>query len=118
MNWFNQLRWLRRLALVGFVSLAGCGNDDAAAVKALKDLKVGLGYDENGSVTEVSFFNTEATDDDLVHLKGLPKLTTLFIGSRIGDKGLSHVEGLTTLNFIDCTFNTKITDKEWPISRA
>ena len=106
----STLREAKRLGYSDRQIAVALGSD-AAAIKALKDLKVGLGYDENGSVTEVSFFNTEATDDDLVHLKGLPKLTTLFIGSRIGDKGLSHVEGLTTLNFIDCTFNTKITDK-------
>ena len=79
--------------------LAGCGNDDAAAVKALKALKAGMGTDENGSVTEVDFSNSQATDDDLVHLKGLPKLSTLFIGSQISDKGMAHVEGLTTLTF-------------------
>ena len=111
MKWFDQLHWLQKLALASCMFLAGCGNDDAEAVKALKALKAGMGTDENGSVIEVDFSNSQATDDDLVHLKGLPKLSTLFIGSQISDKGMAHVEGLTTLTFVDCTFNTKITDK-------
>ena len=111
MKWFDQLHWLQNLALASCMFLAGCGNDDAEAVKALKALKAGMGTDENGSVIEVDFSNSQATDDDLVHLKGLPKLSTLFIGSQISDKGMAHVEGLTTLTFVDCTFNTKITDK-------
>ena len=104
----SRVRWL---VVLGCLVLGGCGSDEEDAVVALKGLGVGMGLDEDGSVVEIDFSGSRATDDDVAHLKRLPKLTIIYISTAMGDGGMSHLEGLTGLISIDCTFNTKITDK-------
>jgi Leucine-rich repeat (LRR) protein len=104
----SRVRWL---VVLGCLVLVGCGSDEEDAVVALKGLGVGMGLDEDGSVVEIDFSGSRATDDDVAHLKRLPKLTIIYISTAMGDGGMSHLEGLTGLISIDCTFNTKITDK-------
>ena len=46
----------------------------------------------------------ELTDDGLVHLQGMTKLTFLHLGSTaVGDKGLSHLEHLKALKDLKVT---------------
>ncbi len=104
----SRVRWL---VVLGCLVLVGCGSDEEDAVVALKGLGGGMGLDEDGSVVEIDFSGSRATDDDVAHLKRLPKLTIIYISTAMGDGGMSHLEGLTGLISIDCTFNTKITDK-------
>jgi Leucine-rich repeat (LRR) protein len=84
--------------------------DDAAAVAALESLDVELARYDTGSIMEVRFEAGKASDDDLVHLKGLPNLKEVTLsGSPITDAGLEHLKGLSTLTMLDLS-GSEITD--------
>ena len=52
------------------------------------------------------------TDEDLEHLKGMPKLRTLYlIGTQITDAGLEHLKGFTQLQELVLA-NTQISDSD------
>ncbi|HCK53065.1 MAG TPA: hypothetical protein DIC23_07595 [Planctomycetaceae bacterium] len=98
------------IATLAGLGLAGCNNRQQDAIAVFKSRNAGMVVDEKGDVTELSLFNTRTTDADMVHARHFTKLNTLYVGSEIGDNGLSHIKGLTNLKLIDCTFNTIITD--------
>lgn len=61
-------------------------------------------------LTAVGLYNSLVTDEDLENLKPLTKLTDLELGwTKIGDKGLAHLEGLANLEYLGL-YNTKVTD--------
>ena len=50
------------------------------------------------------------TDDGLLHLKGMTRLTSLSLrGTNLTDAGLVHLEDLTQLNFLSL-LDTEVTD--------
>ena len=98
------------LALLAGLGLPGCSNPQQDAIATFQSRNAGLAFDEKGSVIELSLFNTKATDADMAHARHFTKLNTLYVGSEIGDNGLSHIKELHNLKLIDCTFNTIITD--------
>ena len=99
------------LALLAGLGLSGCSNPQQDAIATFQSRNAGLAFDEKGSVIELSLFNTKTTDADMAHARHFTQLNTLYVGSEIGDNGLSHIKELHNLKLIDCTFNTKITDK-------
>ena len=84
--------------------------DDPKAVAALKKLKVKLTLDGADRVIGASLDQSDATDDDLIHLKGLPNLATLMLSGSISDDGLKHIEGLTGLRVLSLGYGS-FTDK-------
>ncbi len=62
------------------------------------------------SLTSLSIAHTQVTDAGLVHLKGLTKLKYLYLfETQVTDSGLKHLKGLTNLEFINLG-NTHVTD--------
>jgi Leucine-rich repeat (LRR) protein len=52
--------------------------------------------------TDFSLYGTKVTDEDLVHLKALPRLRNLDLrGTQITDAGLEHIKGLARLTGLD-----------------
>ena len=69
-----------------------------------------IGVDYFGSVQAAFLINTEVTDADLEHLKGLTALQGLGISNtKVTDAGLEHLKGLTALQKLTVS-NTKVTD--------
>ena len=68
------------------------------SVAELEKLGARFKRDTLGEIMEISLSGTPVTDAGLVHLKGLTKLETLWLGStQITDGGLIHLTGLTKL---------------------
>jgi hypothetical protein len=58
------------------------------------------------------FIGSPINDVDLVHLKGLNELSTLYLGhSQVSDAGLKHLKGLTKLRMF-CFARNEITEAE------
>ena len=98
------MRAILGVALVGLVVCVGCGPPKPTqeeAVAAIKRLGGKVEVDENNDVVNVNLWGTKITDAALVHLKGLPKLTTLNLNfTKITDAGMAHLKGLTKLQFL------------------
>jgi len=61
-------------------------------------------------VTCLHLDNTQVTDTELEHLKGLPNLTALDLRrTKVTDAGLEHLKGLTNLEWLDLA-STHVTD--------
>ncbi|MBM4092712.1 MAG: hypothetical protein FJ276_25380, partial [Planctomycetes bacterium] len=75
------------------------GRDEAVA--AIRGLRGGVGYDETSPekpIVLVDLVETDVVDADLVFLKGMTHLRTLYLnGTRVTDAGLQHLKGLTSL---------------------
>lgn len=101
------------------LSHAGCGksgansslpSEQAAAVKALQDLKVQTAV-RDGQVTYVDFYGIKGVPDAMVHLKSLPGVQKLnFSNTDITDDSLANLKGLANLKELAVN-KTKITDK-------
>ena len=69
-----------------------------------------LGVDFFSDVEFVSFFFTDATDDDLEHLEGLSDLRELWLAhTQVTDRGLEHLRELTNLQEL-YLWRTRVTD--------
>ena len=90
------------LMLIG--ATMGCGGP-------LEKLGARLMRDDYGKIVKVDLSGTQTTDEELVHLKGLPRLLELNLSNTaITDVGLSeHIEGLTSLLGLDLS-KTEVTD--------
>src|SRR5262245_53907848 len=72
--------------------------DKADDVKTLEAAEAALTKDSAGHVTAVELNPDTATDEQLVHLKGLPNVVTLDAGGRgVTDKGLAALAGHPSL---------------------
>lgn len=84
--------------------------DNPADVEAIKKINGVLEYDAENHVTGVDLNNQPATDEDLVHLEGLPHLVRLELwGAEITDRGIKKVVKLSGLKNLGLE-NTEITD--------
>ena len=84
-----------------------------AAVAAIKKLGGRVTIDTKSPekpVTTVYLYDTQVTDSELVHLKGLMSLQTLDLrGTQVTDTGLAHLKGLTSLQTLFLS-GTRVTD--------
>ena len=65
---------------------------------------------EQGDILALDLFNTDVTDADLAHPKGLTALEHLGLeDTQVGDAGLAHLEGLSALVGL-CLEDTQVTD--------
>ncbi len=75
------------------------GRDEAVA--AIRGLRGRVRYDEESPdkrIVLVDLVETDVVDADLVFLKGMTHLRTLYLnGTRVTDAGLQHLKGLTSL---------------------
>src|SRR5262245_46954667 len=75
--------------------------DNQADIDALKTANAWLPADKTGRITSVEL-SSSATDEQLKHLAGLPKLARLQCNSRgITDEGLKLLKGHPSLRYID-----------------
>jgi predicted Zn finger-like uncharacterized protein len=83
----------------------------ADAVAAIKKLGGDVTLDaKSGEVIQVRLDGTQITDKGLVHLNGLTSLETLYLSdTQVTDAGLEHLKDLTSLNTLFLN-NTQITD--------
>jgi endonuclease YncB( thermonuclease family) len=82
------------------------------ALAALQSFQPVVTFDENmpdKRVVGIRFrpnISQKVTDEDLIHLKNLPHLRSLDVGSqKISDRGLEHLIGLTELEGLDVRWN-------------
>jgi hypothetical protein len=62
--------------------------------------------------------NTDVTDAGMSHLKGLTKLSALYLSqTQLSDTGLAHLKGLTNLSSLDLSY-TQVTDSGLPHLKA
>ena len=75
------------------------GRDEAVA--AIRGLRGRVRYDEKSPdkrIVLVDLVETDVVDADLVFLKGMTHLRTLYLnGTRVTDAGLQHLKGLASL---------------------
>ena len=107
------MRAVLGVALVGLVVFVGCGPPKPTqeeAIAAIKALGGKFEVDENNDVVYLDLKYTKVADAGLVHLEGLPRLTTLnLIGTKVTDVGLEHLVGLAKLESLNLTY-AKVTD--------
>jgi len=85
--------------------------DEPDAVKALEKLGAKFNRDDQGGVRAVELQYTKLKDEDLVHLKGLPRLEVVNLTfTRVTDDGLEHLKELKTLKLVNLD-ETRITDE-------
>lgn len=77
-------------------------------VQQTPDLSPLAALDAN-DLQEIQLSDTDVTDADLAHLRGLSGLRLLSLGSQITDAGLAYLSSLTGLYILDLDF-TQITD--------
>jgi hypothetical protein len=68
-----------------------------------------LGDDFFMNVVKLDLTQTEIGDAGLEHLKGLPHLQSLYLGTEVTDAGLAHLKGLTELRYLNLS-RTHVTD--------
>jgi hypothetical protein len=91
------------IALVLAASTAGCKGpvspEQAAAMTKIQDLGGRTNFKHGGY--EIDLTNTGVEDEDLACLKHFPNLKNVDLrGTRVTDKGLVHLQGITTLEFV------------------
>jgi hypothetical protein len=84
--------------------VSGCGGgvtpEQQQALSKLQQLGARVNYNRTGY--EVDFRDTAAGNNDLVHLKNVPKLRSVDLrGTTITDEGLQHLKSIPTLEVID-----------------
>jgi hypothetical protein len=89
--------------------LSGQQSKDAKAIEALGG-ECDTDEESGKDVGSVMLSGSKATDADLVHLKGFPKLHELDLSdTAITDAGLAHLEGLSELRSLNLA-GTRVTD--------
>ena len=106
------MRWLRRFGSWA-VSRATTFNSKGRRTRSPPGpawLRTLLGDDLFSDVTEVFLGESRITDNELICLKGLPRLKKLVLGkTQVTDAGLKHLEGLTQLEDLSLS-RTRVTD--------
>ena len=72
-------------------------------------LRKSLGDEMLLDVAEVRLWPTKVSDADLVHLKGMTRLSRLFLKEQVTDAGLVHLKGLSELTWLYLD-NTRVTN--------
>ncbi|MBT6143630.1 hypothetical protein HOH51_03920 [bacterium] len=113
---FNRRDFLLVLSLLG---LGGCGAKSQTktleeiemdAVAAIEELGGEVRTSDRGWVIDVNLDDTDCTDADMVHLKGMTEMWYLHLNhTGVTDAGLVHLKGMTNLSELDIS-NTKVTD--------
>ena len=102
------------------VAILGCGSDTnpaaervethEQAIAAIEELGGEVTLSPNRPVVSVNFNRTKVTDEELLHLKALASLQTLWLqNTNITDAGLVHLKALTSLRVLNLA-GTKVTD--------
>ena len=102
----KNLKNLEELILNKNDNLTGKGLAHLKDLKSLRNLTLTSDSVNNNSIqyicqlgflTSLNLFGTNITDDDILQLKCLPNLKTLYLPSNITDKGFENLKGLNSL---------------------
>jgi len=107
----RQRRAVEAIERVGWGEYDGVVDESGKPQPSVPTWLSGLvGVDLFVDVVRVDFYESEASDVALEHLKGLTNLNHLeFSGTQVTDAGLEHLKGLTNLNYLKVS-RTQVTD--------
>jgi Leucine-rich repeat (LRR) protein len=96
-------RWLTLMCLLAIGASGGCGGsvsaDQKAAMAKIQELGGGVNFKNGGY--EIVLAKSAVEDWDLVQLTKIPNLKSLDLeGTRIGDEGIEHLHGISSLEFV------------------
>jgi Leucine-rich repeat (LRR) protein len=96
--------------IVAAFLLSGCSASPEQTAKTTIEQLGGKTRSDKGHVVKIDLRKTRATDNDLAGIRQFPRLDRLSLPPAATDAGLLHLEGLPNLTSLDLQ-NTQVTDR-------